>query len=166
MQAMDSRDLEDLFCRYRRSVLRRANAILGDRDAAKDTVQEVFMRAMNSRVEIGRLESPMRWLYRVTTNLCLNRLRDVARQKRILGASGPAPPSDHGQADAAITVRALLRNVSPALQEIAVYYFVDHMSQDEISEMLGIPRRTVGHRLEQFRAAALSSTTLRERASS
>ena len=40
--------------------------------------------------------------------------------------------------------------------EIAVYYFVDQMSQDEIALLTSIPRRTVGYRLEQFRARALA----------
>jgi RNA polymerase sigma-70 factor (ECF subfamily) len=157
---MESNDLEELFRRYSRSVLRRATTILGDADAAKDAVQEVFLRVMNSRTKLSELESPMVWLYRVTTNLCLNRLRDRARQRKILSEPpSEPPPRNESSMDAAMTVRALLRNVPATLQEIAVYYFVDHMSQDEISQILGIPRRTVGHRLEEFRAAALADPT-------
>ncbi len=49
-------------------------------------------------------------------------------------------------------MRALLGHVPDDVQEIAVYYFVDQMSQDEIAGLLSIPRRTIGYRLEQFRA--------------
>jgi DNA-binding transcriptional regulator LsrR (DeoR family) len=49
-----------------------------------------------------------------------------------------------------------MRQVPESLQEIAVYYFVDHLSQDEIANLVGMPRRTVAYRLEQFRARAIA----------
>jgi RNA polymerase sigma-70 factor (ECF subfamily) len=146
--------METLFRRYRPSVLRRATAILGNSETAKDAVQEVFLRAMRSRPEWIESPSPMAWLYRVTTNLCLNWLRDVARRRKVLATS--LPVGWHAPGDTLVVVRALLRNLTPAAQEIAIYYFVDQMSQNEISELMGISRRTVGHRLERIRAAALS----------
>jgi len=145
---------EMLFRRYHPSVLRRAAAILRDREAAEDAVQEVFLKAMSSPLEWRELASPVAWLYRVTTNLCLNWLCDVARRRRLLAASPPVGRDAPG--DTPIVVRTVLRNVPPAVQEIAIYHFVHEMIQTEISEFLGIPRRTVGYRLEQFRSAALS----------
>jgi RNA polymerase sigma-70 factor, ECF subfamily len=149
--------LENLFRRYGRSVLLRAGAILGDRDAAKDVMQEVFLQAIDYGSKFLEVESPIYWLHRVTTNLCLNRLRDGARRRRILSTSVPsndtAPPSS-APIDTLLTVRALLRQVPDDLQEIAICYFVDQMSQDEIATMTGIPRRTVSYRLEQFRELA------------
>jgi RNA polymerase sigma-70 factor (ECF subfamily) len=147
--------VERLFRTYSSLVGRRATAILGERDAAKDITQEVFLRAMNAREGFATLSSPVDWLYRVTTNLCLNRIRDRARQQRILTTSSCAhvPPIDQA-ADVSLTVRAILRDVPHHLQEIAIYYFVDQMSQDEIASLLGMPRRTVSLRLEQFRTAA------------
>jgi DNA-directed RNA polymerase specialized sigma24 family protein len=59
--------------------------------------------------------------------------------------------------DAALTVRALLENVPEDVQDIAVYYFVDQMSQDEIALLLSIPRRTIGYRIEQFRTITLAA---------
>ena len=34
------------------------------------------------------------------------------------------------------------------LREIAVYYFVDQMNHEEIAQLLGVSRRTVGNRVE------------------
>jgi DNA-directed RNA polymerase specialized sigma24 family protein len=56
--------------------------------------------------------------------------------------------------DDQLTVRALLRFVPDDMQELAIYYFVDQMSQDEIAGLTGIPRRTIGYQLGQFRARA------------
>jgi RNA polymerase sigma-70 factor (ECF subfamily) len=155
---MDPNDLEGIFRTYGRVVFRRARAILGEADAANDIVQEVFLRVVSARDEFAAVLSPVDWLYRVTTNLCLKRIRDRASRERILRTSSPAPasPAPERAADVTLTVRAMLRSVPESLQEIAIYYFVDQMSQDEIAELIGIPRRTVSYRLAQFRTAALS----------
>jgi RNA polymerase sigma-70 factor, ECF subfamily len=150
-------DLDSLFRTHGRSVFRRAGAILGDAEAAKDVMQEVFLRAMNARAEIAASESALWWLHRVTTNICLNRIRDASRRQRILNAatSGEEPAASYGtHIDTVLTVRALLRHVPEELQEIAIYYFVDQMSQEEISSQIGVPRRTVSYRLQQFRELA------------
>ena len=122
------------------------------------------MRALGAHDELRAVASPISWLYRVTTNLCLTRLRDSARRRDILDRAA-VPVSAEPTIDSALTLQTLLRNIPADLQEIAVSYFVDRMSQDEIAAHVGLPRRTVGYRLEQFRALALDETTRRELAS-
>ena len=150
---MSADELESLFRLYSHRVLRRASAILGDGDAAKDVMQEVFARALNARAELPNAAASMGWLYRITTNLCLSSMRDRTRHRRILDRWTPPPTIAVAApaADSALTVRALLRDVPDDLQELAIYYFVDEMSQAEIAALTGIPRRTVGYRLEQLR---------------
>jgi RNA polymerase sigma-70 factor, ECF subfamily len=148
---MSAAELESLFRLYRHHVLRRASAILGDGEAAKDVMQEVFTRALNARAELPTAATSMGWLYRITTNLCLTGLRDGKRRKRLLDRSAPRRRlASDPIADNVLTVRALLRDVPDELRRIAIYYFVDEMSQDEISALTGIPRRTVSYRIEQF----------------
>jgi RNA polymerase sigma-70 factor (ECF subfamily) len=151
---MSADELESLFRLYSHRVLRRASAILGDGDAAKDVMQEVFARALKARAELPNEAASMGWLYRITTNLCLSGMRDRTRRKRILDRWAPPPAiaAAAPKADSTLTVRALLRDVPDDMQELAIYYFVDEMSQAEIAALTGIPRRTVGYRLEQFRA--------------
>ena len=149
--------METLFRSYGRHVQRRAVAILRDGDAARDVVQEVFARALNARAKLPGMAASESWLYRVTTNLCLSGLRESNRRRRILDRWGPRPglPVATQAVDSAITVRTLLREVPDDLLEVGIYYFVDEMSQSEIATLTGIPRRTVAHRLKQFRVRAL-----------
>lgn len=150
---MSADELESLFRLYGRHVLRRANALLGDRDAAKDVMQEVFARALKARADLPNAAASVGWLYRITTNLCLSGIRDQNRRKRILDRWAPRPANAvFPETDSALTVRALLRDMPDDLQELAIYYFVDDMSQAEIAALTGIPRRTIGYRLEQFRS--------------
>jgi RNA polymerase sigma-70 factor, ECF subfamily len=148
-------ELEFVFRRNSGTVLRRANELLGDPEAARDVLQDVFVRALNAQPKVSIEGTLSGWLYRTTTNLCLDRLRDSGRRRRILSRSEPCPVAglDPGM-DAQLTVRALLRFVPENMQTLVIHYFVDQMSQDEISSLTGIPRRTIGYQLDQFRARA------------
>jgi RNA polymerase sigma-70 factor (ECF subfamily) len=59
-------------------VLRRCRRLLRDEDAALDACQDVFVRVLEHR---SRLDNryPSSLLYRMATNVCLNRLRDNRR---------------------------------------------------------------------------------------
>jgi RNA polymerase sigma-70 factor (ECF subfamily) len=165
---VDSLFLEQLYRTYSRSVFRRASALMGDRDAGKDVMQEVFLRVFCARAEFDAAASPLAWLYRITTNICLNRLRDSGRRRDILDqAMAPGEPSidGDGTVDAALTVRALLGHVPEEVQEIAIYYFVDQMSQEEIATLLAIPRRTIAYRIERFRSLTRAAAQAGELAS-
>jgi RNA polymerase sigma factor (sigma-70 family) len=149
--------IEDLYRRHGAMVLRRARRILGDEEAARDAMQEVFVKVMRERESFRGDASPVTWLYKVTTNLCLNKIRDAGRQRQLLAenapvreeASGGAAPEDRA------AVAKLIASLPDDLREIAVYYYVDEMNQDEIAEITGVSRRTIGNRLEAFRTAAL-----------
>jgi RNA polymerase sigma-70 factor (ECF subfamily) len=129
--------MNQLYEKHGRSIVRRATAILGDRITGKDIMKEVLQRAAEARAAFTAAESQVGWLYRLTTELCLNRLREGRRPHDISRGLG-----------------AVLQRVPHDLQEIAVYYLVDRMSPEEISTLLAVPVRTIGHRLEQFRSAA------------
>jgi RNA polymerase sigma-70 factor (ECF subfamily) len=141
--------LPELYSRYSRSVWRRARRILADDDAAKDVTQEVFLRAIEVDAKDAFEARPIAWLYRVTTNLCLNRLRDFKRRAEILSEWTPEEAQD-SNTDTKILLRRILERVPEELQDIAVYYYVDDLPHDEIASILGVSRRTVGNRLATF----------------
>jgi RNA polymerase sigma factor (sigma-70 family) len=160
---MERDRLEALYRKHGKMVFRRARALLGDNQSAHDAVQDIFLRALGARADFEHAASPVAWLCKVTTNHCLNRLRDIERRRALLEEHLPseetATPS---RAEPRLAVIDLLRRLPDELSEIAVYYYVDQMNHDEIAEILGVSRRTVGHRLEEFHAAvaALLAPTL------
>jgi RNA polymerase sigma-70 factor (ECF subfamily) len=151
---MDLSEIEALYRRHGPMVLRRARAILGDDALAKDAMQEVFIRALRAGDGFRKQASPVTWLYQITTHHCLNLCRDRGRRSRLLEANVVPEEKTAADPDDRITLRALLAKVPEELAEIAVYYYVDQMKQDEIAERMGVSRRTVGNRLEAFLAAA------------
>ena len=157
-QTIDRDEIRALFSRYGPLVLRRARRILGNEAEAEDATQDVFIKVLAS-IETFRGESqPSTWLYRITTNLCLNRLRDHRRHRDRLAQENAGrieAPVESGPPEHRLTISALLAELPSELSETAVYYYVDEMDQEEIARISGIARRTVGYRLERFRALAL-----------
>jgi RNA polymerase sigma-70 factor (ECF subfamily) len=152
---MERDSIERLYRQYGSFVLRRARVLLGDEQAAKDALQEVFVKAIKAGEQFRGDSSPVTWLYRITTNHCLNSIRDGGRRRALLAEQGPPAEEHHRPAlELRLTMRDLLPRIPEDLREIAIYYFVDEMNQDEIASLLGLSRRTIGNRLEAFRAAA------------
>ena len=154
--------VEALYRRYGPLVFRRARTLLGSDEAAWDVVQEVFIRALRSREGFRNEASPTTWLYRITTNYCFNLTRDRIRQRAKIAERsgegspalvGPASPGGDSQ-EVHLLLAELLAKIPVELCEVAVYYYVDQMNQDEIAATVGTSRKTVGNRLREFRARA------------
>jgi RNA polymerase sigma-70 factor (ECF subfamily) len=150
---MDREELAALYASAGAAVERRCRALLGSDPAVADLVQEVFLRAVLHGRSFRREASPFTWLYRVSTNLCLNHLRDRKRTvpiDLIVGREGGLRP------DATIEARRSLENVLHDLDEraraVVVYAYLDEMSQEEIAAVSGWSRKTVGKKLAAFRA--------------
>jgi len=158
--AMLGPSIEDLYRRHAGMVLRRARQLVGD-DAAEDIVHEVFIRAARNWLGFRGQASITTWLYRITTNQCLNHLRDESARRQRATRAAVAP----GLAPAAedrLGVAELLRSLPEALREVAVYYYVDQMDQREIAELTGVSERTVRNRLQEFLALARDQLSWRK----
>jgi len=142
-------------------VLRRARQILKNEAEAQDVLHEVFTSLLQKPQQFSGKSSVTTFLYSVTTNLCLNRLRDGANRARLLEGQGTAR-WEEASGDRLVHVRELLARLPEDLAQVTVYYYVDEMTHDEIADQLGCSRRQVGNLLE--RAVAACQRQERERA--
>lgn len=145
----------ELYRVYGPLVLRRARAMLADEQAARDAVHDVFVKVLGALPEFRSEASPVTWLYRATTNHCLNVMRAQLRrpeeqqqEEHDALALEPLSVTDR------LTLTTVLGRVPEHLREIAVYYYLDQMSHEEIGGLMGLSRRTVGNRLVEFHVAA------------
>jgi RNA polymerase sigma-70 factor (ECF subfamily) len=151
---MTKDELATLFRHYGPMVYRRARVLLGDHAEAEEVAQEVFYRAIVHHEAFEARSKVSTWLYQITTNHCLNLIRDRKRRNEIMEAhaeetartdptSGPDPAE-------MMRLRQLLGEADEKSALAAIYVYVDGMSHAEASALLGVSRRTVGNLLERF----------------
>ena len=134
------------------SAFRRARELLGNEEDAWDVVQRVFCRLAESDL-LARIQMrPMPYVYRATTNACLNELQ----ARRVRGRAIPRRSTTTTEQVEGVHARQLLQKLDERLDDmdrrILILSFYDGLPQEGIAEVLGIWRRTVGRRLSRVRA--------------
>ena len=148
---------ETLIRTYQRRLHRHANYILRNNEEAYDVTQEVLVRALR---ETRRYDNDFKikaWLYRVTSNLCFNRLRDSKRRRTILDSmdqqsNQPASQSAHVFArQQHHQIAAAIEQLSFDHQAILTLRYYQDLSYAEIATALDIKLGTVMSRLSRAR---------------
>jgi RNA polymerase sigma-70 factor (ECF subfamily) len=148
--------LEQLYLSHGPAVLRRARQLLGDEAEAQEVLHDVFTSLLQDPDQFAGMSSAMTFLYRMTTNDALGRLRRRRTRGRLLEANqrGRAEPT-HPSPEALVELRALLLSLPEELAQVAIYYHMDGMTQQELALVLGCSRQWVGkllQRLEEYGA--------------
>lgn len=134
-------------------VWRRARSILNNEDDAHDLVQEVFLSLWKSPSSFRGESAITTFLYAVTTRAALARLRSSKNRLRLLEtkvAPAVAVPDARSSPDQTVDVRTLIGKCPDHIAEVAIYYYVDGMSQSEIASILEVHRSIVAERLQRF----------------
>jgi RNA polymerase sigma-70 factor (ECF subfamily) len=145
--------LEMLYVTHGPAVLRRARQLLGNEAEAQEVLHDVFTSLLQDPGQFAGLSSAMTFLYRMTTNAALGRLRRSRTHARLLatnygGGGEPTSPSP----EALVELRAWLLALPDELAKVAVYYYMDELTQEEIARVLGCSRQWVGKLLGQLEA--------------
>jgi RNA polymerase sigma-70 factor (ECF subfamily) len=149
-------DIEDLYRSYGGLVRARIRRFFSD-DQADDVLQEVFVRVLEKLHTFRGESSPSTWLYQITTRHCLNRVRDSSRRRVLVDDSTDVPwsrPISTADQEAKVLLGELWRDLDEETAAIAVYYYLDRMTRDDVAAMVGLSSRTVGYRLEALRKMA------------
>ena len=144
----DARSLIALIPRLRRY----ARALVGDRAAADDLVQDTLERAW-SKLHLFRHGTDLRaWLFTVMHNVHVNQLRS-ARPTEVLDEEMPELAQRAAQGDA-LLIRDLERGIAAlpgAQREVLLLVALEDLSYEETAGVLGIPIGTVMSRLARAR---------------
>jgi RNA polymerase sigma-70 factor (ECF subfamily) len=159
----DERDFNRLYEQQQRAVHAYLLGRAGDREAARDLLQEVFLRAWR-HVGAWRELPPERqraWVFTVARNLVIDAHRGRAGAAAARETSEPAfepaaPASEQPAARAELSERLALvdraiRRLPERLRVVLSLHAAGGLTSAEVGELLGEPAGTVRYRLSQAR---------------
>lgn len=151
-----SNRVETMYAKYGPTIYARCRRLLKNQVIAEDATQDVFMKVLKHIASAPSEDAVLPWIHRITTNHCLNVLRDSKRH---------AEPVEHlpDLVDDEFEDMVLARNFanhvlgsSPeSLRTPAMLYHGKGMDQSKVAATLGVSRRTVLYRLAAFSREAM-----------
>ena len=176
VRAGDTDAFEALVLEHQNKVYSLALRMVGNEEDARDMAQEAFIRAFNSLASFRGESKFSVWLYRLTSNICIDFLRGRAKRRTASlnwededGEEGELEiPDERFSPEARLertelreSVRRGLDSLSPEYREILLLREINGLSYDEISRALSLEEGTVKSRI--FRARKkLSEFLIRE----
>ena len=159
-QAGDREAFRLLFEAYKDRVFSIACYSLGDKAAADDITQQIFVKLF-TRIGQFRGDSEFTtWLYRLVINSCLDERR---RQRRLLpvaeftpmrkGAYRKSPETGYERREIAGSVREAIGGLKPKMRLPILLKYIEGLSYEEIAEVLGCSKGTVASRLNRAHKA-------------
>jgi RNA polymerase sigma-70 factor, ECF subfamily len=135
-------------------VLRRCLRLLGDEQSARDAMHDVFVKVLS---HAGTLEdrAPSSLLFRIATNVCLNRIRSRKRRPEdgdpelLVQIAVETDPAARSAARAVLD--ALFRHEPDDTALIAVLHHHDQMTLEEVAAEVGMSVSGVRKRLHKLR---------------
>jgi RNA polymerase sigma-70 factor, ECF subfamily len=135
-----------------------ARTIVGDREVARDLVQEAAARALGARQVPAEGPAYRAWMFQIVRNAALDELR---RRRRHEAALRPENDVDLFGFDAAriakLTVEQGLAAIEPSHREIIALIDIAGFSYAEAARLTGVPIGTVMSRLARARSALLAA---------
>jgi len=147
-----------LLAEHQESVYNQAYRMLGNREEAEEATQDVFLRVYRGLRDFRGESKLSTWIYRITTNICINRLQlkklnTVSLDKPLTEQGRPVAEVIAGLMDspdeqyqrrqlAKILEKQVRRLPEKWAQAINLHHF-QGFSYTEVAEMMKLPRATV-----------------------
>ncbi|HEY5952036.1 MAG TPA: sigma-70 family RNA polymerase sigma factor [Kofleriaceae bacterium] len=147
-------DSNSYYSTYGPMVLRRCRKLLGDEHAARDAMHDVFVQILSRSEELVD-QAPSSLLFRIATNVCLNRLRTRKRRPEDgdpdLLADIAAQTDPAARSAARLALDSLFRHEPDKTALIAVLHLHDQMTLEEVAAEVGMSVSGVRKRLAKLR---------------
>ncbi len=156
--AGDEGAFRQLYDRHSREVYRTAWRFVRADAEAEEVVQEVFFNAFRAIRTFRREANVRTWLYRITVNCALKRIRWRKRRREVGDAAAawtadrrPDPEKRTEDRQALEVLEQALSRLSDAKRTVLLMHEVDGLDTQQIADALGCPRSTVLTRLARAR---------------
>ncbi len=168
-KAGDIAAFEQLIESYQKKIFNIALRMLGNYDDAGDLSQEVLIRIYKSIGSFKEQSSFSTWIYRITTNVCLDEIRkrknrkiisldeeirlEDGEMKRQIESEEPSPEETAEAKDLKKIVNDAIGKLSEEHRIVIVLRDLQGLSYEEIAEVLKCPEGTVKSRINRGRQA-------------
>jgi RNA polymerase sigma-70 factor, ECF subfamily len=155
-----ARDFERVYDEFHARI-RRYLARLGDPASADDLTQETFARVSHGLAGFRGEAALSTWIYRVATNVALDRVRSRGFQLDVRAAQPdavatlstmPVIEDDIARREMSACVRDHIDQLPPDYRTVVVLSELEELPDREIAEVLGISLEAVKIRLHRARA--------------
>ncbi len=124
---------------------------LGDRAAAEETAQEVFLELFQRMEKLQTAEHILFWLRRVTVNRCINELRKRQRSPEVplekpLASAAPVMASDPIRGE---RLRKLVTSLPDKMRMMIVLRYQEDLDPADIAALTKMPLNTVKSQLQR-----------------
>jgi RNA polymerase sigma factor (sigma-70 family) len=147
-------DSHTYYCTYGPMVLRRCRKLLGDEQLARDAMHDVFVQVLSHADSLDG-QAPSSLLFRIATNVCLNRIRSRRRRPEDGDSELLVQIAEHTDPAARTAARAaldaLFRHEPDDTALIAVLHLHDRMTLEEVAAEVGMSVSGVRKRLHRLR---------------
>lgn len=160
----DNKAFDEIVARYKDAIFNYISRMIPGRDDVEDLTQEVFVRAFASLKSFRREANLRTWLYRIATNLCVDKYRRNGAEKRTLESLDyddpdgelkklDPPDSTHDpervcvRREIQVEVQKALAKLPDKLRATILLYDMEGMSYEDIAQAMKCPIGTVKSRL-------------------
>ena len=164
----DQNAFEEIVEIYKDRVFQLCFRMLGNRHESEDAAQEAFIRAFMNISSFNQKLKFSTWLYRIATNLCIDRLRkrkpDYYLDAEVSGTEGltmyshlPAdtklPEEELENSETQAQIQEEISKLPEKYRAVIILKYIEELSLNEISEILDLPLGTVKTRVHRGREA-------------
>lgn len=168
-KAGDIAAFEKLIEVYQKKIFNLAYRMVGNHDDAADLAQEALIRIFKSIANFKEQSSFSTWVYRITTNVCLDEIRkkknrrvlsldeeihveDGEMQRQIM-SDDPLPDEVVEREELRSIVNGAIGSLPEEQRLVISLRDIQGLSYDEIAEVLDCPTGTVKSRINRARQA-------------
>lgn len=163
--AGDTAAFEALVLRYQTQVYSLAFRMVGNEADAQDLAQEAFVRAWRALDSFQFSSQFSTWLYRLTSNICIDFLRSQKKRKHIsltvlqddeqqqwdMPDHRPLPEEQIMVSQEREALAKAIASLDPEYRQVLILRIVNDCSYQQISQIMGIREGTVKSRLSRAR---------------
>jgi len=161
----DAAAFDEIVLQYKTKVFNYLHRMTGNSQDAEDLTQEVFIRLYTSLPSFKNQSSLNTWIFRIASNLCIDRFRRGKKFQAIAYSLDEATDTDDGttsrelpdltfephriaeNSELADQISNALVRLPDKLRAVILLHDIEDMPYDEIARVVGCPIGTVKSRL-------------------